>query len=272
MAPEIKFVALSNGVTLPFVEQGSPSGIPVVFLHGITDSWRSFEGVLEHLPRSIRAFALTVRGHGDADRPESGYTPRDFAADVVTFMDAVGVESAVVVGHSMGSYIAQRVAIDYPDRVRGLVLLGSCASMAANASVSEFAKEVATLEDPIDPDFARDFQVSTVARPVPEALIDMAVGESLKVPARVWRAAFAGLVEGDHGAEVGRIAAPTLVMWGDQDAYFLRSHQEELLAAIPDSELVVYEGGGHAPHWEEPEVFAADVAVFAERVPEPAFR
>ena len=93
MGFEVKFVALSNGVSIPFVEQGSPSGTPVVLLHGITDSWRSFEGVLPHLPRSIHAYALTLRGHGNADRPEAGYTPADFAADVATFMDAVGIES-----------------------------------------------------------------------------------------------------------------------------------------------------------------------------------
>ena len=64
-----KAIALSTGVTLPYVEQGDPDGVPVILLHGVTDSWRSFEPVLPHLPPSIHAFALTQRGHGDADRP-----------------------------------------------------------------------------------------------------------------------------------------------------------------------------------------------------------
>ena len=69
LTSDVKSVKLSNGVTLPYVEQGDPSGVPVVLLHGITDSWRSFAPVLPSLPASIHAFALTQRGHGDADRP-----------------------------------------------------------------------------------------------------------------------------------------------------------------------------------------------------------
>lgn len=124
MIPTSRLTALHNGVTLPYVAQGDPSGIPVVLLHGFTDSWRSFEGVLGHLPRSIRAYAVTQRGHGDADRPASGYHSDDFVADVEAFMDAVGIESAVVAGHSMGAGIARRFAARHPERALGLVLMG----------------------------------------------------------------------------------------------------------------------------------------------------
>ena len=68
MELEDKFVARSNGVHIPFVEQGSPSGIPVVLLHGVTDSWRSFEGVLPYLPPSIHALVPINRSHGSALR------------------------------------------------------------------------------------------------------------------------------------------------------------------------------------------------------------
>lgn len=96
----VESVALSTGVTLPYVEQGDRSGVPVVLFHGPTDSWRSFELLLAQLPASLRAFAVSQRGHGDADRPEAGYRPQDFADDVVAFMDAVGLEAAVLAGHS----------------------------------------------------------------------------------------------------------------------------------------------------------------------------
>src|SRR3712207_9373020 len=95
MTTVIESVELPNGVKLPYVEQGDPSGVPVLLLHGITDSWRSFEPVLPYLPASIRAFALTQRGHGDAERPAAGYHPRDFAADVAAFLDSQGLASAV---------------------------------------------------------------------------------------------------------------------------------------------------------------------------------
>jgi non-heme chloroperoxidase len=97
--------SLATGVTLPFVERGDPQGIPVVFVHGITDSWRSWELVLPLLPESIHAFALTQRGHGDADKPEVGYTFEVLADDLAAFYRAVGLQQAVVVGHSVGSCV-----------------------------------------------------------------------------------------------------------------------------------------------------------------------
>ena len=66
-------VALSTGVTLPYVTQGDTSGVPVLLLHGYADSWRFFEPLLAHLPQSVHAYAPTQRGHGDADRPRAGY-------------------------------------------------------------------------------------------------------------------------------------------------------------------------------------------------------
>ncbi len=74
----------------------------MLLLHGVTDSWLSFERVLPYLPESINATALTQRGHGDADRPATGYRTRDYAADVAAFLDAVGLGAAVIVGDSMG--------------------------------------------------------------------------------------------------------------------------------------------------------------------------
>jgi pimeloyl-ACP methyl ester carboxylesterase len=116
MTHTIKSVDLANGINIQYVEQGEPSGTPVLFLHGVTDSWRSFEPVLPHLPASIHAYALSQRGHGDSTSPAAGYSFRDFASDVVAFMDALNIKSAVIVGHSMGSYVAQRFAMDHPER------------------------------------------------------------------------------------------------------------------------------------------------------------
>ena len=215
---EIQTAGLSTGVTLPYVEQGDREGVPVLMLHGLTDSWRSFEPVLTHLPESVRAFALTQRGHGDAERPEGGYAPRDLAADAAAFLDAVGVESAIVVGHSMGATVAQRVALDHPGRVRGLVAAGSMLAIAANPQVSEFLAFVEhELTDPVDPGFAREFQESTLAGPIPASQLDTFVAETPKVPARVWKAAALGLLASDVTEELPAIAAPTLVVHGERD-------------------------------------------------------
>jgi non-heme chloroperoxidase len=260
----INCVELPNGVELPYVELGDPRGVPVLFLHGYTDSWVSFERFLPHLPGSIHAFALSQRGHGDATRPLTGYHPSDLAADLAAFMDIINLGTAVIAGHSMGSYVAQRFAIDYPERTRALVLMGSFTNMRGNRPVAELWDSVSKLTDPIDPGFVREFQLGTLAQPVPRAFLDTVVGESLKLPARVWRAALKGLMEADFSRDLGRIKAPTLIVWGDQDALFLRSDQEALAAAITGSKLVVYPGAGHAFHWEDPRRFAADLAAFTE--------
>ncbi len=256
-------IDLPGRVALEAVLQGSPAGYPVVFLHGATDSWRSFEPVLPQLPASIRAIALSQRGHGDSGRPDGDYDPSDFAADVAAVLDRLGIERAVIAGHSMGSHVAQRFAIDHPDRTAGLVLAGAFYRFATNAVVTEYWDTVvSTLADPIGRSVAVEFQASTLARPVPPAFFDMVLRESLKVPARVWRDAFEGLLKVDHADRLGSIDVPTLIIWGDQDAFCPRADQDALLAAIADSRLVVYAGAGHALHWEEPVRYAADVAAF----------
>jgi pimeloyl-ACP methyl ester carboxylesterase len=267
MTPVLKSIALPGRVRLAYAEQGDPSGVPMILLHGVTDSWRSFEPVLPHLPASIHAFALTQRGHGDSGRPSGGYRTRDFAGDVAAFADAVGAGPAIVVGHSMGSTNAQRFAIDHPGRVRGLVLAASFARYRGNPVVIElWESTVSRLADPIDPAFVREFQESTLAQSVSAAFLDMVVGESLKVPARVWRGAFEGFLEDDVADDLGRIAAPTLIAWGAHDALCSRRDQEELLEAIPGARPVAYENAGHALHWEEPERFAADLVAFVDRI------
>jgi non-heme chloroperoxidase len=267
MAFAVNSVELTNGVRLPYVEQGDPRGVPVLLLHGITDSWHSFERVLPHLPHSIRAFALSQRGHGDADRPTTGYSPQDFAADLAAFMQALDLGPAVIAGHSMGASIAQRFAIDHPGRTLGLVLVGSLVTWRGHPDFVElWDSVVSTLTDPIDPGFVREFQESTLAQPVPPEFLETVVRESLKLPARVWRAVLLeGLLEADFSRELANIQAPTLIFWGDQDA-LTRNGQEALTAAIAGSRLVTYAGAGHGLHWEEPGRFAADLTAFVERV------
>ncbi|WP_119460284.1 alpha/beta fold hydrolase [Rhodospirillaceae bacterium SYSU D60014] len=264
-APVVKTIALPHGLTLPYVEQGDPEGPPVLFLHGYTDSWRSFARVLGHLPPRFRAIALTQRGHGDAGRPAAGYHPRVLAADLEDFMDALGIEEAVIAGHSMGSVVAQRFAIENPGRTRGLVLLGAFATLNGNPVIEDlWNSDIATLTDPVDPEFVREFQESTLARPVSPAFLDMVVAESLKVPAHVWRAALAGQMDEDVSGALGRIAAPTLILWGSHDSILPRRTQDALAAGIAGAWLTVYPGAGHGLHWEEPARVAADLTAFAD--------
>jgi non-heme chloroperoxidase len=260
---EIKSVDLATGVRLEYAEQGDPDGVPVVLLHGVTDSRRSWEPVFPHLPSSIRAIALSQRGHGDSEqRPDAGYRIADMAADVAAVIDALGLGRAVVAGHSMGGWVAQQVAIEYPERVLALVLEATFGSARGNPDVVEFC-EVLAAQPRMEVEFARDFQQSTIARPLPPGALDVFVAESMKLPLWLWRELFEGFLETDLSNRLPSIDAPALLVWGDQDAYIKRAEQDRLLAAIPDARIEVHEGTGHAVHWEEPERFAAELAAFA---------
>ena len=79
MEPIVKDIALANGLRLQYAEQGDAEGTPpLVLLHGIADSWRIFGPLLAELPNSVHAYALSQRGHGDSDRPDTGYRTQDF--------------------------------------------------------------------------------------------------------------------------------------------------------------------------------------------------
>jgi len=258
-------VELPNRVKLQYVEQGNSSGIPLILLHGYVDSWRSFERVLSYLPESIRAFTLTQRGHGDASLPEAGYRPLDFEMDLAEFMDALELKSAVIAGGSSGGIIARRFAIDYPNRISGLILFGSPLTMQNKPGVLDiWNSTISNLKDPVDPDFVREFAESMLARPVPKGFLKTMIRENLKVPARVWTATLKGLLEDDSSEQINRIKTSTLIVWGDKDTTVPRSDQETMLERIVNSRLVVYPGAGHALYWEEPAHVAADISAFIE--------
>ncbi len=269
MTPEFKSAQLASGLRLPYVEQGEKGGTAVVLLHAYVDSWRTFELVLPHLPPSIHAFAPDQRGHGDADRPDSGYELEQLSADVAEFMDAVGLDAAVIVGSSSGGYVAQRFALDFPHRVSGLVLIGNPLSLRERPPILDAVLE---LSDPVDPAFVREFVGAVVSQSVPPAFLETMIAESQKVPAHVWKAALLGLQAATPPTETGTITAPTVIIWGDRDEFLPRADQEALAAAIPKSQLVVYEGAGHVVLWEQPERIAADIVALAERIQPPAER
>jgi len=262
--PQIKSVDLPTGVTLQYAEQGDPAGTPVLLLHGLADSFHSFDLVLPHLPGSIRALALTQRGHGDSSRPQEDYHYTHHVADAVAFLDALHIPAAVVVGHSLGNTTAQRFAIDYPERTMALCLVAAAHRLANTEAAQILRDVVAQIEGPVDQPFAEGYQKSTLVRPVPPAFLDTVVRETMKVPAHVWKGVVAGFTRDDFSSELHRITAPTLLVRGDQDEFATQSDQEAQLAAIADSRLKVYEGSGHAVHWEQPERFATDLVSFIE--------
>jgi non-heme chloroperoxidase len=261
-----KSIVLPDNTRLRYIEQGNKKGIPVIMLHGFTDSWHSYELVVPYLVETAHLYIISQRGHGNSDRPVRGYRPDDFADDIAAFMQQLRIGPAVIVGHSMGATIAQNFAIRYPQLIRGLVLIAGFANFHNNPSLLDFSKVVHGLSDPIDPQFAKDFQQSTLTRPVPPAFFDTVVNESMKVPARVWQQVMSELMKVDYTRQLKSIKKPALIFWGDKDAFALRADQDMLREAIPGSILIIYEGTGHAVHWEEPGHFAWDLASFIHQL------
>jgi non-heme chloroperoxidase len=261
-------LCLPDGLRLEYAEQGQRGGPTLLLLHGITDSWRSFEPVLPWLPPHWHVLALSQRGHGGSDKPRRGYRTRDFAADAAAFARALGLPPLIVVGHSMGAANAMRLALDEPTRVRGLVAAGAFARFGDKTALIEFVeRDIAALADPVPHALAHGFQMDTLAQPVAPRLVEAMVTESLRVPAHVWRESFAALLRDDFSDELHRIAAPTLLVCGERDAFVPHSDTQHLQRSIARSQLARYAGAGHAMHWEQPERFARDLVRFVEGLP-----
>jgi non-heme chloroperoxidase len=255
-------VRLARGVRLNYVDSGSGGNSePIVFLHGWPDSWFSFSRMLPLLSDSRRVIAVDQRGFGDSDRPDAGYAIADLADDIVAFLDALSVQRAVLVGHSFGSFVARSVAGGHPGRISALVLIGTGYS-AVNAVTRELQVALRDLPNPIPVEFARQFQSSTVHHPVPPEFFERIIEESLKLPPHLWRLLIDRLLEYDDVAQLAGVTAPTLLLWGSEDALFSREDQHRLLATLPSAQLKVYEDTGHCPNWERPEQVAADITAF----------
>jgi non-heme chloroperoxidase len=258
-------IRVATGPRLHYAEYGDADGEPVVFLHGWPDSWFSFSRVLPLLPRSLRAIAVDQRGFGDSDRPESGYSIPELAADAIAFLDALDIKRAALVGHSFGSFVARQAAIAQPQRVSALILIGTGISTTTPAT-SELKTALQNLPDPIPEEFAREFQASTVYRALPADFFERIVAESLKLPPCLWRLAIDRLLDYDDAEQLARIETPTLLLWGEHDALFSRSAQDRFMTALPAARLTIFQDTGHCPNWERPEQVAADVHNFLRAV------
>ena len=259
-----KTITLSNGINLEYVEKGNKDIPAVIFLHGYSNSWHSFETVMNMFPPEMHLIALSLRGHGNSSKPNEGYHPKDFVGDLSLFIDEKKLGASIIVGHSLGGVVAQQFAISYPQLTKALVLVDTDASFFDNPGLPEFLDGILKFEKPVDYSFARDFQLSTLAQPIDSLQLALFINESLKLPLYVWKGVAAALIEVDFTKDLSIIDAPILIMWGDKDVICLKKDQENFARNLKNERLIVYEGTGHALHWEEPERFVADVVSFVK--------
>ncbi len=261
----VSWADLPTGVRLPYVSVGPRSATPVVLLHAWGESRRSFDRLMPMLATSVHALAVDQRGHGDADRPRSGYSLASLAEDVVAFMDALGLSSVVLLGSSSGGYVAQQVAAISPRRVAGLVLVASPRSLQGRPP---FADEVDRLSDPVDETWVRG-SLTWFPRyhDVPQWYVEDRVRDGARIPAHVWRASLNGLCDATPPCDAASITSPTLILWGDRDELLAREQADALVRAIPGSRMIVYADTGHLVLWERPDRVATDLTAFVGALP-----
>lgn len=252
-------ISLGDGVSLNCLE-GAGDEPTTMFLHGYIDSSRSFEALIENWPGRTRTLRPDFRGHGDS-APATSYAIADFAGDIIELVQRVVSAPVNVVGHSMGSIVAQRVAARRPDLVRKLVLIGAGPTAYGHPGLNELRQEIASFDGSVPRSFVEAFQRSTVYAPVTEDVIGGYIAESLKVGLGAWRGALDGLLDEPASAPI-RLEVPALVVWGEHDEVFGAGAQADLAKLLPQHRAIRYPDAGHAPHWEFPKRVAADIDGF----------
>lgn len=254
-----KAVELSTGINMRYVESGPSNGEPLILLHGMNDSSRTWSLMLPYMGNKHHIYIPDLRGHGDTDKPTSGYAPGDMAGDVIAFMDALNIETASIAGHSMGSYITQHLVIDHPDRINKVVLIGTFAQGSSDASTDNpevtewFWTTMSTIPEPIDPNSEFMMWWYTTVNPVDETFMSNIRIEAAAQPLYVWKAVTKGLIVDDHRYFFKYYDAPTLILWGSQDDYAPQTDQDAIKKYLPNATWIEIPDIGHSTHWEAPE-------------------
>ncbi len=253
-------VTIATGVELVVHEYGD--GDPVLLLHAWGETHRIFDRLVPLLPDTLRLLVPDQRGVGDSTKPMDGYTLMAAASDVIALLDVLGIDACWLVGTSSGGYLAQQVALHHPQRVRGMVLIGSPSNLQQPLPVA-LLELLRSFHDPVTRDDMDALHGALPLHgPVPETFIEDQMSAALTIPKHVWQATLDGLFAAVPPCQSGSIGVPTLILWGTEEDVLPADQADELLVAIEGSRRVTYEGTGHLVLWEQPERVAKDVTAF----------
>jgi len=263
-----KTAALPNGEVLAYIDTGRASGPPVVLIHGYTDSARDWVPMLPYLSKGFRLILVDIRGHGRSSKPECCYTRPDFAYDIKLLLDALKVPKADLVGHSLGTIIAQTLAEYWPERTGRVVLISSTGGSPPGTAPPkyDFPAQIRQLKEPIRADSPFMIEWWSSPTPVDADFIRREREDAAAIPLRVWLAVIDQALSGDLYADLQstlpRLKAPTLLIWGSQDPIMEEPARKSLRDALPNAEVRVFDGLGHNPFWEDPEGVAQAINRF----------
>lgn len=264
-------VAESNGDRLAYLDRGPSArakGDPLVCVHGFGGDKETWLLMAPWLPRRLRAVLVDLPGHGASSDIEAGAAAaRTQAAALAAFLDALGIERAVIAGNSMGGGIALRFARDYPDRVRGLVLVASVAPVVIKNELTEAFDRGENLLVPDSRAKTDAFLRTVTEKPprVPRAVqryvtaTRVARQAHLDTIFRGWSAAAPG---DGVPADLEAIAHPALIIHGARDRIVHPATADLLASRLPRARRVILSGIGHVPQLEAPSQVARLIADF----------
>jgi len=248
-----------------YLQEGS--GTDLVLIHGLGNDLTMWDADAAAFANYHRVLRFDVRGFGDSDKPAGPYSPELFARDLAGLLEACGVERAHVLGISMGGVIAQRFALDYPARVRSLVLV-STSSEVGPKSTAAWQRLAATIEragfDARSADASRAFAPAFVRR-CPEIVAEMGRRNAACDP-RGYAAAARAMSDYCWTDELARLRAPVLILQGLDDQLTPPGGAVKMRRALPHARLLMISECGHNLPIEQAAVFHNSVLAFTAGV------
>jgi pimeloyl-ACP methyl ester carboxylesterase len=225
-------------------------GPPVVLIHGLGGSGSWWARNVPGLSRHFQVYLIDVIGFGDSGGQR--FVLAQASAHLVAWMDALGIERATFVGHSMGGYIAADLAAEYPERVERLILVNSAAL-------------------PFEWGYTRHlFNSIRGLRYFSPRFFPIAVRDSFRAGPLTLLGSIRQILAADLTDKLARIEAPTLVLWGAGDPMIPIEIGERLSRTMRHGTFARVDGAAHNPMWERPEAFNQAVVEFLSGSPAPA--
>lgn len=238
-------------------------GTPLLLIHGLGSSARDWERQIPYFSKNYRVITYDVRGHGQTDKPAGPYGIPLFAQDTAEFMKILNIESAHVVGISMGGMIALQLAVNAPERIRSLVVVNTGAELI----VRSFREFLMVLQRKLIVRLLGMQKMGEILSgrlfpdPEHEELRKIFVEHWAENDPRAYRDSMQGLLGWSVTDKLGFIPCPTLIVSADND-YTPVEVKEAIVAKMPNAKLVVIPNSHHAVPVERPEEFNRIVGEF----------
>lgn len=256
-----------DGVEIVYAESGH--GPALLLVHGWAGNLYNWKEVMEPLSRSFRVVALDLPGSGQSGcDSQARYTTTAYADFLARFLDTLGIEQTSVLGNSMGGQIAAEFALRHPERVQKLILCdaagaGGFPAVMKPAAVVLRPRSMIPLLHLAFPVRADKLAAMPESERMRVALAEERYRSEVRAcTGRALSDALKSMIRHGLTDELGRIQAPTLVLWGSDDDLLPVTFAEAFAARIPGAELAVIEGGRHTPMQWRPEQFVSIVTEF----------